>query len=38
MREKLIKYLMAYHLEGRKVKPLIYDMREDEELYRRNFK
>lgn len=32
MRETLIKYLMAYHLEGRKIKPLIYDMEKGEYL------
>lgn len=26
MRIKLIKYLMAYHLNGREVKPWVYDM------------
>lgn len=30
MRDKLIKLLMAYHLEGRKIKPLIYDLEKEE--------
>lgn len=34
MREKLIKLLMAYHLNNRKVKPVIHQL--DEDVKRRN--
>lgn len=36
MKTNIIKKLLAYHLNGYKVKPMMYDMRKDEDLYRRN--